>query len=119
MIWILCIVLQSMFHMTCGCVAEERVALMHLRSSLVKANSVVPDSWGQSDDCCSWERVTCDGKVARVSGLDLRNMYTPMEKSLAESGCWHLNLAVLSPLHELQILDLSVSYACLHNLDGT
>ncbi|XP_014661016.2 putative leucine-rich repeat receptor-like serine/threonine-protein kinase At2g24130 [Setaria italica] len=118
MLWILCIMLQSMFHMTCGCVAEETIALMHLLSSLVKANSLVPDSWGQSDDCCSWERVTFDGKVARVSGPDLTNMYAPIGKSIAESECWNLNLAVFSPLHELQLLELSLSYACLHNLDG-
>ncbi|CAL5014534.1 unnamed protein product [Urochloa decumbens] len=112
MLWTLCIMLQSMFHMACGCVAEERDALMHVRSSLIKANYQVPDSWGQGGDCCSWEGVTCDDKVARVSTLVLNNMH------VAESGCWNLNLAVFSPLHELQLLDLSLNYGCLQNLDG-
>ncbi|OEL29702.1 Receptor-like protein 12 [Dichanthelium oligosanthes] len=109
---------QSMFYMACGCVAEERAALMHVRSSLLKANSLVPDSWGQRDDCCSWERVTCNNDMARVSGLDLTAMYVPQGNSIAESECWSLNLAVFSPFHELQQLDLSLNYACLQNLDG-
>ena len=117
MLCILCM-LRSMFHMACGCGAEERIALMHVRSSLVKADSVVPDSWGQSDDCCSWERVTCDYKVPRVSGLDLSNMYAPQGNTIAGSACWKLNLTVFSPFHELQLLDLSWNHACLHNLDG-
>jgi hypothetical protein len=28
---------------------------MLIRSLLVETNSHVPPSWGQSDDCCSWE----------------------------------------------------------------
>ncbi|XP_039821483.1 receptor-like protein 15 isoform X2 [Panicum virgatum] len=114
---ILCM-LHSMFPMARGSVAEERIALMHVRSSLVKADSVVPDSWGQSDDCCSWERITCDDKVPRVSGLDLSNMYAPQGNSIAGSECWKLNLTVFSSFHELQLLDLSWNHACLQNLDG-
>ncbi|KQJ84960.1 hypothetical protein BRADI_5g23947v3 [Brachypodium distachyon] len=31
-----------------------------------------PDSWGKdNDDCCSWERVKCNGSTQRVSHLDL------------------------------------------------
>ncbi|WVZ99628.1 hypothetical protein U9M48_044895 [Paspalum notatum var. saurae] len=104
---------------------------MQVRSSLLKASSMVPGSWGQSNDYCSWERVTCncndddDDAVARVSALDLTSMYVyaPQEKSVVgvpenNNGCsWTLNLTVLSPLRELQMLDLSSSYACLQNLD--
>jgi len=117
MLCILC-TLHSMFHMACGCVAEERIALMHVRSSLVKADSIVPDSWGQSGDCCSWERVTCDGKVPRVSGLDLSSMYAPQGNSITGSECWKLNLTVFSLFRQLQLLDLSWNHACLQNLDG-
>jgi hypothetical protein len=59
-----------MFYMAGGCVVEERIALMRIRSLLVEANSEVPASWGRSDDCCSWERVTCNNST-RVSGLNL------------------------------------------------
>jgi hypothetical protein len=117
MLCILCM-LHSMFHMACGCVAEERIALMHVRSSLVKADSSVPDSWGQSDECCSWERVTCGDKVPRVSGLDLSNMHAPQGNSIAGSECWRLNLTAFSAFRELQLLDLSWNHACLQNLDG-
>ncbi|OEL34055.1 hypothetical protein BAE44_0004927 [Dichanthelium oligosanthes] len=48
MLWVLC-VLQLMFYMAFGCVVEERIALMRIRSSLVGANSSkVPESWGRT-----------------------------------------------------------------------
>ena len=61
MFWLILIcTLQSMFHITRGCVAEERIALLRIRSLLIEANHrvpaslgqyEVPASWGQSDDC--------------------------------------------------------------------
>ncbi|KAJ1273053.1 hypothetical protein BS78_06G250700 [Paspalum vaginatum] len=111
MLWVLCM-LQSMFYLTCGCVAEERLALMHLRSSLMEVTSDVPDSWGQSHDCCSWERVTCNNHTARVSALELFGLHD------SESQCWNLNLTIFSQFHELEQLDLGDNSACLQNFDG-
>ncbi|CAN6236451.1 unnamed protein product [Urochloa humidicola] len=112
MLCVLCIT-QSMVYVTSGCIPEEKAALMLIRSSLMEANPQVPDSWGQSDDCCSWYGVKCN-KNARVSELELAG------SSIYEfSGCWgNLNLSIFSPFHELQLLDLSSNSACLQNLDG-
>ncbi|KAJ1273149.1 hypothetical protein BS78_06G258300 [Paspalum vaginatum] len=101
-----------MFYLTCGCVAEERLALMHLRSSLMEVTSDVLDSWGQSHDCCSWERVTCNNHTARVSALELFGLHD------SESECWNLNLTIFSQFHELEQLDLGVNSACLQNFDA-
>jgi len=111
-LWVLCI-LQSMFYISCGCVPEERAALLHVRFSLMEVDSELLPSWGDRQDCCSWERVTCNNDdIARVSGLDLSDMYDGPE-------CWNLNLAAFSQFHELQLLDLSWNhYACLHNFEG-
>uniref|UniRef100_K3Z3Q7 Leucine-rich repeat-containing N-terminal plant-type domain-containing protein n=1 Tax=Setaria italica TaxID=4555 RepID=K3Z3Q7_SETIT len=126
-LWVLSI-LEFMFYMAGGCVVEERTALMRIRSSLVEANSsrAPPASWGQSDDCCSWERVTCNNST-RVSALDLYEIYVIQSNYSteedqanfgAEGGCWNLNLTILSSFHELLVLDLSWNSACLRNFDG-
>ncbi|KAJ1273056.1 hypothetical protein BS78_06G250800 [Paspalum vaginatum] len=121
MFWVLCVLLPSMFYTTYGCVAEERIALMHIRSLLMQSNyRDIPASWGKSDDCCSWERVTCnEDSVARVSELNLADLYDPTGMHpIAEDEYRSLNLTVFSPFRELQLLDLSVNYACLLNFDG-
>ncbi|KAF8733333.1 hypothetical protein HU200_014937 [Digitaria exilis] len=117
MLRVLCI-LQLMFYMACGCVVEERIALMSIRSLLLEVNSTVPASWGQSDDCCSWERVTCYNS-SRVSDLNLDSLYAP--KDIFEpqaSDCWNLSLTIFSSFHELQLLDLENNGACLQNFYG-
>ncbi|XP_066359976.1 receptor-like protein 15 isoform X2 [Miscanthus floridulus] len=112
-------VLQLKFHMTCACAVEERDALMRIRSLLVQANAMdVPPSWGRSEDCCTWERVTCNNST-RVSGLKLDHMSqfvaigTPCLSRLL-----NLNLTIFGSFRELQLLDLTWNSACLHNFDG-
>ncbi|CAL4898148.1 unnamed protein product [Urochloa decumbens] len=113
MLWVLSILL-FMFYMACGCVVEERIALMHVISSFPEVGSDLPDSWGRSDDCCSWERVKCNNGT-RVSGLDLSTVY----QSRTLSGLmWNLDLTVFSSFHELEQLDLYWNSASLQNFDG-
>ena len=55
MFWLILIcTLQSMFHITRGCVAEERIALLRIRSLLIEANQRVPASLGQYEVPASW-----------------------------------------------------------------
>lgn len=92
---------------------------MDIRSSLMTAHSKVPVSWGQGDNCCSWEMVTCNSSTQRISRLDLSFIYLRQAPSSNGAGCnWNLNLTIFSSFHELQLLDLSLNFACLHNLDG-
>ncbi|XP_039840036.1 receptor-like protein 15 [Panicum virgatum] len=119
MLWVLC-VLQFMSHMAGGCVIEERIALMRIKSLLLEANSEVLASWGHSDDCCSWERVRCNNST-RVSGLNLDYVYQRKDyRTMVTIGgpCWNLNLTIFSSFHELQQLDLFSNSACLQNFDG-
>lgn len=88
---------------------------MRIRSSLAETDL---DSWGHSDDCCSWERVTCNNST-RVVGLNLDGTNLPGPNSLGEVGCWNLSLAIFASFRELQLLDLSGHSACLQNFDGT
>uniref|UniRef100_A0A0E0DJ56 non-specific serine/threonine protein kinase n=1 Tax=Oryza meridionalis TaxID=40149 RepID=A0A0E0DJ56_9ORYZ len=93
-------VLQPVIYMSCGCLVEERAALMDIRSSLIRAGSTenVPRSWGRAEDCCSWERVKCDNFTRRVSQLNLSSI---------SDVSWNINSAAFSAFHELQFLDLS------------
>ena len=125
---ILCVtVVHSMFPSSSGCFVEERAALMNISSSLVGAKSEVPSSWGHGDDCCSWERITCDNSTRRILRLDLFLIYQSVPTygsdgsesvEVMEVPCWNLNLTIFSSFRELQLLDFSGNYACLQSFDG-
>jgi hypothetical protein len=105
--------LQAMFYMVFACVAEERIALMHIRSLFLESNSsILPPSWFQSEDCCSWDRIKCSHNSAQVSHMNLSILRQPSAED------WTLDLTIFSPFHDLKVLDLSYNYANLHNPDG-
>ncbi|KAF7006125.1 hypothetical protein CFC21_021190 [Triticum aestivum] len=123
---VVCVV-HSMFLSSSGCFMEERAALMEISSWFMSAKSEVPSSWGHGDDCCSWERITCDNSTRRILRLDLHYIYQsiPIHNSDGstsigpmEAACWNLNLAIFSSFRELQLLDFSRNFACLQNFDG-
>ena len=87
LLWVVLCVLQFMFHMAGGCAIEERIALMRIRSSLLEANSEVPASWGQSGDCCSWERVRCNNST-RMSVLNSTRRIKPTERKHTTVLVW-------------------------------
>jgi hypothetical protein len=111
MLWVLCI-FQLISYMACGCIIEERIALMHVRSSFVEGNSAYfeswgqrgsafLESWGQSDDCCSWEGVRCNSK-SRVSDLDINFFLYYPPNSYIDECIWNMDLTIVSWFHELQ-----------------
>ncbi|OEL30883.1 LRR receptor-like serine/threonine-protein kinase GSO2 [Dichanthelium oligosanthes] len=113
MLWVL-YMLPSMFHMACGCIAEERIALRHIQSTLMEARYTVPASWGRSDNCCSWERVRCSNDSTRVLHLN----FSSMANFTTAGGCWNLSMVIFSAFRELQMLDLSYNFARLEDFDG-
>ncbi|KAG2605112.1 LRR receptor-like serine/threonine-protein kinase GHR1 isoform X2 [Panicum virgatum] len=110
---VLCVLISNIHHASHGCSVEERAALMEIRSSLVRAGTAVPDSWGRGGDCCSWERVNCSGSggTRRVSHLDLSNLYYG-------GHYWSFNMTVFSAFSELQFLDLSSNHPSSLGSDG-
>ena len=123
---VLCVV-HSMLPSSSTCLREERAALMDISSWFMSAHSEVPTSWGHGDDCCSWERITCDNSTRRILRLDLHPIYQqiPIHNSDGstsfepmEAACWNLNLAIFSSFRELHLLDFSANFACLQNFDG-
>ncbi|XP_057801177.1 receptor-like protein 7 [Salvia miltiorrhiza] len=56
------------------CTDDQRSSLLQLKSTLVfdSTSSTKLVKWNQSDDCCRWEGVGCDG-AGRVISLNLEN----------------------------------------------
>lgn len=56
------------------CPDDQRSSLLQLKSTLEfnSTSSTKLDKWNQSDDCCGWEGVRCDG-AGRVISLNLEN----------------------------------------------
>ncbi|GKB20364.1 leucine-rich repeat protein [Tanacetum coccineum] len=58
-------------YITAACSKKERLALIKFKNS-VKDEFGMLSSWGVGNDCCRWERVTCDNATGSVIGLSLR-----------------------------------------------
>ncbi|XP_044460103.1 receptor-like protein 13 [Triticum aestivum] len=109
--------LNSMFLSCSGCFMDERAALMDISSWFMGVQYMVPTSWGGDDDCCSWERVTCNSSTRRISHLDLSQDLTQYSPSM-EDEISNLNLKIFSSFRELQLLDFSAQEANLQNFEG-
>uniref|UniRef100_A0ACD5V8T0 Uncharacterized protein n=1 Tax=Avena sativa TaxID=4498 RepID=A0ACD5V8T0_AVESA len=84
---------------------------MDIRSWFMSRQSKFHNSWGKSDDCCSWEGITCDNGTRRISRLKLSQI--PFSDEY-----WNMSLAMFSPFRELQLLDFAWNSACLQNFEG-
>ncbi|XP_048591752.1 receptor-like protein 15 [Brassica napus] len=107
LIWVM-ILLLGQLHGYKSCILKERNALLDLKIFLIstteegQSEPVLP-SWTNdtTSDCCQWERVKCNSTSGRVLKLSTRGL------NLKESSL--LNLSLLHPFEEVQILDLSES----------
>ncbi|GLT41239.1 hypothetical protein SLA2020_153180 [Shorea laevis] len=84
----------------CGCLEEERIALLNLKHSIPHPTGNVLASWGGHGDCCKWVGIECNITTKRVIQLSLN--YT---RGWVSEG-WYLNSSLFSPLKELTSLFL-------------
>ncbi|KAG6632839.1 hypothetical protein CIPAW_12G006600 [Carya illinoinensis] len=105
LLWVLVVFVQTSEYM--GCLEEERIGLLHLKSFLIisiqplkayNSDYLLP-SWvnHEKSNCCGWERVTCN------STTDVDFYF----KRVKYEGRWLLNVSLLEPFKELRSLDLS------------
>nr|GMC73477.1 probable LRR receptor-like serine/threonine-protein kinase At4g36180 [Ipomoea batatas] len=116
--WSLLFILQWGGHECC--VKEERVALLQIKAffttgvNVVVAHRFLP-SWLEKgdNDCCTWERVTCNPITGRVTELSLDHL---IQNCNSFSGL-SLDVSLFSPFEELVNLELSGNCfsCCLHN----
>ncbi|GLT96541.1 hypothetical protein SLE2022_141550 [Rubroshorea leprosula] len=84
----------------CGCLEEERIALLSLKHSIPPPTDYVLASWGGHGDCCKWAGIECNITTKRVFQLSLN--YT---RGWDVEG-WYMNSSLFSPLEELKSLFL-------------
>ncbi|KAL1204495.1 Receptor-like protein 9a [Cardamine amara subsp. amara] len=99
--WIMVMIGSLQMHGYRSCIESERKGLLDLKAYF--KNSEFPYFWPNetNSDCCRWERVKCDLKSRRVTSLFLNPSNDPLP----------LNLSLLYPFGELQILNLTF-YRC-------
>ncbi|CAK7338559.1 unnamed protein product [Dovyalis caffra] len=83
-----------------GCLEEERIALLQIKTSFYSSNGISFQhySLGKYANCCNWEGVFCNATTGRVVRIDL------LYKRLAD---WYLNATLFLPFQELNSLNLS------------
>ncbi|KAG7951302.1 hypothetical protein I3843_12G001000 [Carya illinoinensis] len=126
LLWVLVVFVQTSEYM--GCLEEERIGLLHLKSFLVisirpleayNSDYLLP-SWvnHEKSDCCGWQQVTCNSTTGHVKELSLdnlspyyptydNNVYFYYYKRVTYEERWLLNVSLLEPFKELRSLDLS------------
>ncbi|CAL1359274.1 unnamed protein product [Linum trigynum] len=83
-----------------GCLDDEKVALLHLKSSF---NSTAQEELNHptTEDCCSWQGIQCSQTTGRVISIDLFDFQIPE----TESRC--LNTTLFLPFPQLARLSLA------------
>ncbi|KAG7994251.1 hypothetical protein I3843_01G049300 [Carya illinoinensis] len=119
LLWVLVVFVQTDEYM--GCLEEERVGLLHLKSFLVisihphtYSDDLLP-SWvnHEKNDCCGLERVTCNSTTGHhvvelyLDSLVPNHYYDYEERKSFEERPLLLNVSLFEPFKELRSLDLS------------
>ncbi|KAL0800993.1 hypothetical protein Bca101_056169 [Brassica carinata] len=98
------LLLLGQLHGYKSCIEKERMALLDLKKYHLPSNesNSIFNTWVNDtrSDCCQWEGVKCNRTSGRVISLSIG--WTFYGKS-------SLNLSLLHPFEEVQILDLSES----------
>ncbi|GLU18829.1 hypothetical protein SLE2022_351060 [Rubroshorea leprosula] len=88
----------------CGCLEEERIALLNLKHSIPSFIGNVLASWRRPGDCCTWVGIECNITTKRVVKLSLDN-----SRGWNSEG-WYLNSSLFLPFEELKSLFLWNNY---------
>ncbi|XP_019188837.1 PREDICTED: receptor-like protein 12 isoform X2 [Ipomoea nil] len=103
LLWVLILVMVVNTLSCLGCLEEERIALLHVKTHILNNTyRNFLDSWVEDkmSDCCKWSRVTCSNITRRVIELDLS--FVRDERF----GNWYINAAVFLPFKHLHSLNL-------------
>ncbi|KAJ4846655.1 hypothetical protein Tsubulata_019890 [Turnera subulata] len=108
---VILVLLNGGCYCCCGCLEQERTALLEIKAWINHPNGSALEFWVKSldADCCEWMGVTCrttKGQVTKISLGDLRAYW--------DWGYLYMNASLFAPFKELKSLDLSVS-----NLHGS
>ncbi|KDP33216.1 hypothetical protein JCGZ_12738 [Jatropha curcas] len=113
---LICLILWVQIQGNNGCFEEERLALLQFKASLEsdEYGSKFPIllSWNDEpeNNCCEWERVSCNSTVAHVIHLSLDNIwnYNETEYNL-DQNIYDLKVSSFQHFKELRSLHLSLN----------
>ncbi|GKU93326.1 hypothetical protein SLEP1_g6928 [Rubroshorea leprosula] len=88
----------------CGCLEEERIALLNLKHSIRPPTGNVLASWERHGDCCKWVEIEYNITTKRVIKLSLNNTRD------WNFGHWYLNSSLFLSFKELKSLFLHGNY---------
>ncbi|KAH7688389.1 Leucine-rich repeat-containing N-terminal plant-type protein [Dioscorea alata] len=103
---LLLLVILQQHHDCYGCLREERIALLDIKSSFSgDQGSIDPYSkfmsWNNSTDCCSWDGVQCSSTTKQVTRLDVSSTYQPWTSD------YTFSMSLFLPFKEMRALILS------------
>lgn len=84
-----------------GCLENERIALLQIKSHFNSSSSSFMSAWGITADCCSWVNVDCNAIIGHVVQLSLDGVRS------TEGDYWYLNASLFLPFQQLNYLSLS------------
>ncbi|KAG8651981.1 receptor-like protein 15 isoform X1 [Manihot esculenta] len=100
--WIMVMMILLLKESWCsdGCLENERIALLQIKSHFNSSSSSFMSTWGVTADCCSWVRVYCNSTTGHVVQLSLDGVRS------SEEDYWYLNASLFLPFQQLNYLSL-------------
>src|ERR1035438_4821974 len=87
------------------CREDERLALLHINASMSFTIHSLDGKW-EGNECCRWERVTCDPITGHVTQLDLGSVDDDVWTDYNQGGI-SLNATLFLPFRHLRNLSLA------------
>ncbi|KAK8602090.1 hypothetical protein V6N12_051908 [Hibiscus sabdariffa] len=101
--WFWILILAVVLMGTEGCLEQERVALLHLKSFFNHPSALSDWVDVKGSHCCQWEGVNCSNSSSRVIQLSLNSTRQWQEDPYAD----YLNASLFLPFKELKSLNLA------------
>ncbi|KAG8651992.1 hypothetical protein MANES_06G042166v8 [Manihot esculenta] len=101
--WIMVMMILLLKESWCsdGCLENERIALLQIKSHFNSSSfSSFTSAWGIIADCCSWVCVYCNSTTGHVVKLSLYGVRSK------EGDYWYLNASLFLPFQQLSYLSL-------------
>ncbi|KAG8651969.1 hypothetical protein MANES_06G040100v8 [Manihot esculenta] len=99
--WIMVMMILLLKESWCsdGCLENERIALLQIKSHFNSSSSFM-SAWGITANCCSWVNVDCNATTGHIVKLSLDDVRS------TEGDYWYLNASLFLPFQQLNYLSL-------------
>ncbi|MCD7451672.1 hypothetical protein HAX54_012993 [Datura stramonium] len=97
----------------CGCLEEERIALLKLKENINYTKGSYFSSWvvNETSNCCQWQGIICSNTSRRVTELSIsvkslveKDEFGVYSSKTDDWGNWHFNATLFLPFKNLKAL---------------